>query len=118
MDMNNCQFCGAPSMLLEWNKDKSLKDPDAFVEIAGPTINPEIKNWCRGTCWGIIIKIALTREYMEEEINKGAFHSRSKEDCVDFLNKVFDDLQEDVKKTLSHTYEGRNERSFGFSKGE
>tara|TARA_Y100000310_G_scaffold207460_1_gene207999 strand:- start:418 stop:774 length:357 start_codon:yes stop_codon:yes gene_type:complete len=118
MDMSRCQFCGAPSILLEWNKDKSLKDPDAFVEIAGPSLNPEIKNWCRGTCWSIIIKVALSEEHIEEEITKGEFHSRPKQDCIDFINNVFDDLRKDIKKTLSHTYEDRNERNFGLPEGE
>ena len=109
MDMSHCQFCGAPSILLQRNKGKTLKDPDAFTETAGPSINPEIKNWCRGICWSIIIKIALAQEQIEEEITGGEFHSRSQQECIDFINNVFDDLRSDVKKTLSHTYGQRDE---------
>jgi len=104
--------------LLEWNKARSLKDSDAFVEIAGPSLNPEIKNWCRGTCWSIIIKIALAEEHIAEEITLGEFHSRPRQDCIDFINNVFDDLRKDIKKTLSHIYEDRSERNSGLFERE
>jgi hypothetical protein len=118
MEMSNCQFCGAPSVLLQWDKSKALNDADAFVELSGPTKNPEIKEWCRGTCWSIVIKVALAQECISEEIASGEFHSRPKQDCIDFINNVFDDLQKDIKKTLSHTYGEKHERDLGVSEGE
>ncbi len=111
MDLLYCDFCGVPKIGLEWDREKSLGDPDAFVEVSGPTTNPEIKNWCRGTCFGIMIKIALAEEYIEEELASGEFHARSKQECIDFINNVFSDLKKEVEKTLSRTYgkqDGRN----------